>query len=166
MKLAMSLIAHEHDTKQTLLQSCQLWRSGALENITLQRRAVQHSDVEYHSINGTKFPIALPLTFTPYASTRACSARCWFCSENFKKKNQKRKASSLRPTEVYFDQLNTILKAIKHIPLGLSLSGLEMTDDATWLTNTLALLGDSKVAPTWTEKACYSNGAGFAKDEH
>src|SRR5215472_17531127 len=33
-----------------------------------------------HQIGGRIWPLTQPITFTPFASARACSARCVFCS--------------------------------------------------------------------------------------
>ncbi len=113
-------------------------------------------------INDRPYQIQLPITFTPYAGSKPCSARCGFCSENLRFANFKA-AAQLPMPENYHQLLASALTQIIHIPLGLSLSGLEFSDDHSWAIATIhELLQWQALGGTWTEKACYSNLAGFA----
>lgn len=122
--------------------------------------APQHLDLE---VGGQRRRFVLPLTFTPFASARPCSARCVFCSETLVPKEGGLLSASLRPRANYFTALAAALAALGPLPLGLSLSGLEATDDAAWLEGVLDVLGrhETEIGP-FVEKVLYSNGAGLA----
>jgi hypothetical protein len=125
------------------------------------RHAHERPPVE-HPIAGRAFAFAMPVTFTPFASARACSARCVFCSETLIPADTTRMSASLRPGPGYFDDLDATLAALRPVPLGLSLSGLEATDDAPWLLRLLAALMDhERRGGRWTDRVLYSNGAGL-----
>lgn len=128
-------------------------------NIPLHSRPQQLLDTV---INDCHYQIQLPITFTPYAGSKPCSARCGFCSENLRFANFKA-AAQLPMPENYHQLLADALKQVIHIPLGLSLSGLEFSDDHDWAIKTInELLQWQAQGGRWTEKACYSNLAGFA----
>lgn len=113
------------------------------------------------SIGGEDYYIQLPITFTPYAAAEPCSARCWFCSENLRFDSHKG-ANSLKQINNYHFFLSKALDNLLKVPLGLSLSGLEFSDNLEWALNTIDCLLDwQKKGGVWTEKAMYSNLAGF-----
>lgn len=116
------------------------------------------------TLNGRVWRLARPITFTPYASARPCSARCAFCSENLRTERGGVPAARLRPDAGYFAGLRRALAALRGLPLSWSLSGLESTDDAGWLLTLLDTLQaaerDGIVAE---DRVLYSNGAGFAQ---
>lgn len=116
-----------------------------------------------HTIGGIERRFAQPITFTPYASVRPCSARCTFCSENLRKTDGGTPASRLRPAPDYFDGLSRALRALRGVPLSWSLSGLETSDDADWMLRLLETLaaGESD-GPVIEDRVLYTNGAGFA----
>lgn len=110
---------------------------------------------------------ALPLTFTPYASVQACSARCRFCSENLRVQHGGTAAATLRPGGSYFDALQRALQQLVGIPLSYSLSGLEMSDDPVWFVRLLRVLDEAASAGVRVEqRVLYSNGAGVARDRN
>jgi hypothetical protein len=116
-----------------------------------------------HTIGGAERRFAQPITFTPYASVRPCSARCSFCSENLRKTEGGTPASRLRPATDYFDGLSHALRALRGVPLSWSLSGLETSDDADWMLRLLATLTASESdGPAIEDRVLYTNGAGFA----
>ncbi len=137
-----------------------------------------------HGIGGVAYRVAQPITFTPYASARPCSARCQFCSENLR--DQPRTASEpasghqsgphssvhssshsslLRPQQAYFTQLACALTQLRGLPLSYSLSGLEMTDDIAWLCQLMAVLAEHAAHSPVEQRVLYTNGSGFA-DPH
>mgnify|MGYP000895684638 CR=1 FL=1 len=63
-----------------------------------------------HVIGGRQYRVAQPITFTPYAAARPCSARCTFCSENLRETGAGRAAATLRPAGDYFDALRGALE--------------------------------------------------------
>ncbi|QEI09280.1 hypothetical protein FXN63_12360 [Pigmentiphaga aceris] len=119
-----------------------------------------------HVLNGQAYRFAQPLTFTPYASARACSARCRFCSETLIDESASGPMSaSLRPGADYFDGLSRALRALRGVPLSYSLSGLENTDDPDWLLSLLSTLTQVGTAgPVIEDRVMYTNGAGLATD--
>jgi hypothetical protein len=117
-----------------------------------------------HVIGGRPYRVAQPITFTPYAAARPCSARCTFCSENLRETGAGRAAATLRPTVDYFDALRGALAQLRALPLSYSLSGLETTDDADWCLRMLdALDAAARDGVPVGERVLYSNGAGFAQ---
>lgn len=110
---------------------------------------------------------ALPLTFTPYAAVQPCSARCRFCSENLRRTDSARHASQLRPGPGWHAGLQRVLHALGGLPLGLSLSGLESTDDLPWFLQALDILAahEKNAGHAFSEKILYSNGSGFGRDK-
>lgn len=115
-----------------------------------------------HTLAGRSYRVAQPLTFTPYASAKACSARCRFCSETLIDDSASGPMSaSLRPDADYFHTLGRALHALKGVSLSYSLSGLENTDDPAWLLSLLHTL-DAVDGPTVQDRVMYSNGAGLA----
>lgn len=108
------------------------------------------------------YNIQLPITFTPYAAAQPCSARCWFCSENLRFEDHIA-SNSLVMIEEYHHHLDQALGELIKIPLGLSLSGLEFSDVLDWALKTIdCLINWQDQGGQWTEKALYSNLAGFA----
>lgn len=115
-----------------------------------------------HAIAGVERRFAQPITFTPYASVRSCSARCGFCSENLRKTDGGVPASRLRPAPDYFDGLARALRALRGVPLSWSLSGLETSDDAGWMLQLLhTLTASENDGPVIEDRVLYTNGAGF-----
>ena len=106
--------------------------------------------------------VAQPVTFTPFASVRACSARCGFCSEALVRQGQGRPAASFRPGEGYHRSLADGLALLAGVHMGLSMSGLEAADHVGWMEQTLSVLS---AHPHWTTRVLYSNGNGFCGPE-
>ncbi|MGO1001483.1 hypothetical protein [Lysobacter sp. CA196] len=132
----------------------------------LARRAPGDDAARWHThrLNGRDYRFAQPITFTPYASARACSARCRFCSETLRPLEGGTLAQTLRPGADYFASLSQALAQLRGVPLSWSLSGLEASDDEAWflqLLDTLAAAERDGVAVE--ERVLYSNGAGFAR---
>ncbi|RXD94434.1 hypothetical protein DB776_18250, partial [Xanthomonas perforans] len=128
----------------------------------LQRRVpLQDEASRWHAlrIGARTYRAALPITFTPYASVRPCSAHCGFCSENLRQHGGGRAAATLRPGPAYFQQLSAVLQLLRDVPLSYSLSGLEMTDDAAWLQTLLRTLATTPNGPRVEQRVLYSNGA-------
>lgn len=115
-----------------------------------------------HPLDGVSHTFALPITLTPFASARPCSARCRFCSETLVHRATTRLSATLRPGPGYFDAFERALRGLRGLPVGLSLSGLESTDDADWFTTVLAILSHWQDTSPVTERVLYSNGAGLA----
>ncbi len=115
-------------------------------------------------IGARDYRVAQPVTFTPYASVRPCSARCRFCSETLRPQVGGTAAASLRPPPDYFAQLRQARAQLRGLPLSHSLSGLEMTDDEAWFVELLQTLGAAEREGLLVEqRVLYSNGAGFAR---
>jgi hypothetical protein len=70
-----------------------------------------------HVFDGVAHRCAQPITFTPYASARPCSARCRFCSENLVNAQSGMRAARLRPGPGYFAMLDHALAALRGLPL-------------------------------------------------
>jgi hypothetical protein len=118
-----------------------------------------------HTIAGVPRYIAQPCTFTPFASARPCSARCRFCSETLVDEEATTLSATLRPGPGYAAELRAALAALRGVPLGLSLSGLEATDDEDWLHAVLdEVLAHEAAGGEWTDKVLYSNANGFAQE--
>lgn len=118
----------------------------------------------HHEVGGARHRFAQPLTLTPYAAARACSARCRFCSETLRDDNASPvRASSLRPGPGYLSQLRAALACLDGLPLSYSFSGLESTDDPDWLLTLLGTLASLEVGPSIEGSVMYSNGAGFVQ---
>jgi len=115
-------------------------------------------------IAGVMRTFALPITLTPFASVSPCSARCRFCSETLVHRDARTLSATLRPGVDYHHRLSRALDALTGLPLGVSLSGLEATDDADWLAATLSALTDFEHRATVESKVLYSNGAGLARE--
>jgi hypothetical protein len=114
-------------------------------------------------IGGKVYECSLPITFTPFASVSPCSARCVFCSETLQPNDSKQLSASLRPTTGYFDGLRTALTELKGLPIDLSLSGLEATDNADWLLGVLDCMTEHcSLGGNINERVLYSNAAGLA----
>lgn len=119
-----------------------------------------------HRFGEQDYTVSLPVTFTPFASSRNCSARCVFCSETLIFKEASRLSASLRPRSDYFVGLKKALDAMSGLKVGLSLSGLESTDDPDWLLETLKLLAEFERGSPVEEKVLYSNATGLAAEKH
>lgn len=117
-------------------------------------------------IGGIERRVAQPVTFTPYAAARPCSARCRFCSENLRLHDAGPAAATLRPGPDYFERLDAALRELRGLPLGYSLSGLEMTDEPAWFGELAVHLRDHARHSPVTETVLYTNGAGLADPRH
>lgn len=117
-----------------------------------------------HVIGGASVRVAQPVTFTPFASARPCSARCVFCSETLRPRGGGRLSASLRPGPGYFDGLRRVLSELRGLPVGYSLSGLEATDDPDWLEPVLDLLQEHAARSLVRERVLYTNAAGLARE--
>ncbi|MFC0682581.1 hypothetical protein ACFFGH_32530 [Lysobacter korlensis] len=107
---------------------------------------------------------AQPITLTPYASARACSARCRFCSETLRPAHGGTMAARLRPGADYFALLRKALSQVRGIPMSWSLSGLEASDDEDWLLELLdTLAAEERDGGVIHDRVLYSNGAGLAR---
>lgn len=139
----------------------------AVAGLPLRRRLPPDDDATRwvsHVIGGRQYRVAQPITFTPYAAARPCSARCRFCSENLRETDAGRAAATLRPRIDYFDALRGALAQLRGLPLSYSLSGLETTDDAEWCLRMLDTLdAAARDGVPVDERVLYSNGAGFAQ---
>jgi len=133
----------------------------------LARRAPGEHDAarwREHRIGARRYRVAQPVTFTPYAAARPCSARCLFCSENLRSADGGALAQSLRPGPDHFERLSAALAQLRGLPLSWSLSGLESSDDEDWFLRLLATLGAAERDGVQVEeRVLYSNGAGFAR---
>jgi len=131
----------------------------------IRRAPDRGDDARWHrlTLGGRPLRLAQPITFTPYASARPCSARCGFCSENLRTERTLVPAARLRPAPDYFDGLARALAALHGVPMSWSLSGLENTDDADWLLRLLDTLHGAERHIPVHERVLYSNGAGFAQ---
>lgn len=114
-----------------------------------------------HMIGGREWQIIQPVTFTPYAASRPCSARCRFCSENLREYGAGRHASLLRPSRDYFLQLQRALNELQGLPMSYSLSGLEMTDDQGWFLRLLETLTAHAQLNPIENRVLYSNASGL-----
>lgn len=139
----------------------------AVAGLPLRRRLPPDDDATRwvsHVIGGRRHRVAQPITFTPYAAARPCSARCRFCSENLRETDAGHAAATLRPRVDYFDALRGALAQLRGLPLSYSLSGLETTDDADGCLRMLdALHAAARGGVPVAERVLYSNGAGFAQ---
>lgn len=141
-----------------LLKQFRHFFSDLVQRNSKQMKTFQIKDQLYN--------IQLPITFTPYAAAQPCSARCWFCSENLRFDDHTG-SNALKMIDQYHLHLDKVLNELISIPLGLSLSGLEFSDVPDWALKTVDCLLDwQKKGANWTEKALYSNIAGFANLDH
>ncbi len=144
-----------------------IWESSAwAEERSLPVRCTRPDprNVVEHLLGGRAVSFSPHVTFTPFASARACSARCVFCSETLVARGSRTLAASLRPTRAYGALLRRALAALRGVRFGVSISGLEATDDVDWLEDTLDALGAHEAESTVAEKVLYSNGAGLAAE--
>lgn len=152
-----------------LLVRSPLWprfSKAGLELLTPgQVRQARQAVVE-HEIGGRRYEVALPITFTPFAAVQPCSARCRFCSETLVHRDAGALAATLRPGPGYFDGLERALAELRGLPLGVSLSGLEATDDAAWLEQVLDIFEAHEAqGGLLGERVLYSNGNGLAQPD-
>lgn len=138
-----------------------------LARMTVVERYAPETRLVPHTWEGQERRVALPVTFTPFASAKRCSARCVFCSETLWHKDARTLSAALRPGPDYFAGLERALESLRGLPIGVSLSGLEATDDAGWLVQTLDLLTAHARHPSGhiDEKVLYTNTAGLAHDD-
>ncbi|MDB5389696.1 MAG: hypothetical protein JWM11_5342 [Planctomycetaceae bacterium] len=133
--------------------------------LKVQLRLPTPARLKEHLIGGRVWQMAQPITFTPFASARPCSARCVFCSETLVHRDSHLLSASLRPRVEYPASLRRALRELRNLPISISLSGLEATDDADWLENVLAALDEHETAGGLIEeKVLYTNGAGLARE--
>lgn len=132
--------------------------------VEIDDRIDEGAELVRHRIGGIDRTFSLPVTFTPFASAQPCSARCVFCSETLRHRDATVLSAGLRPGAGYFEGLARALAELRGLPFGLSLSGLESTDDPDWLERVLDLL-DAHDGPI-TEKVLYTNTAGLARETH
>jgi len=134
------------------------------KGVNPEAKVGQPNGILDHRIAGVAHKVSVPITFTSFASARHCSARCIFCSEALCHKNATTLSASLRPYANYFDGLSAVLNELIGIPLGISLSGLEATDDADWLCETVDRLQQFEDrGGVATDKVLYSNTSGLAE---
>lgn len=118
-----------------------------------------------HVIGGRALRFAQPITLTPYASARPCSARCVFCSETLVRRDAVAQAAALRPGAGWREGLRRVLDALAGLRIGVSISGLEATDDAAWLEGVLAAFEEHEARADARgllgEKVLYTNAAGL-----
>lgn len=112
--------------------------------------------------DGPTVDVAQPVTLTPFASARPCSARCVFCSETLIHREARVLSASLRPSKRYHQHLAACLLALRGLPFGVSLSGLEATDDVDWLCATLDALDEHARASPVGDRVLYTNGSGLS----
>lgn len=137
-----------------------------LEALPVRRKVPPPELLREHELGGRKWAVALPVTFTPFASAQPCSARCVFCSETLWPRNSQRLSASLRPGVGYHEGLARALAELRGLPLGISLSGLESTDVPEWLLGVLDVLEAHERHPNGLveEKVLYSNSAGLSRE--
>lgn len=159
--IPVSQLQHHHSSshRRRLLERLgHLFSDVVLRDAPAQDAARWHE----HEIGGRSYRFARPLTLTPYASARACSARCRFCSETLRDGTaSSTMPASLRPSHRYADSLREALKALEGVPLSYSLSGLEATDDPHWLLSLLDTLASCTSGPVVEGSVLYTNGAGL-----
>jgi hypothetical protein len=151
----MSLLGSEADVLAPLLPGVE----------TIVHRAPPIDDAgrwKSLSISGHTYNVALPVTFTPYASVRPCSARCLFCSENLRRIVTSTPAAVLRPQGHYMESLRKALGLLRGLPISYSLSGLEATDDPHWLIAVLNVLREHALQSPVESRVLYTNGAGLS----
>jgi hypothetical protein len=138
----------------------------SLAALPVRRKVPPPEQLRAHPLEGRLWPVALPVTFTPFASARPCSARCVFCSETLRPHGAGRLSASLRPGPRYQEGLARALAALQGLPLGISLSGLESTDAPEWLLGVLDVLEAHERHPAGhvEEKVLYSNAAGLCAE--
>jgi hypothetical protein len=134
---------------------------GLIPNIVKSHEKVKHQ------INHSLYEIGLPVSFTPFASVKVCSARCQFCSETLIHQHASQLSSSLRPSASYAKQLRTAMRELIGLKCDLSLSGLEATSDNAWLMDVLqAVREHEQHGGAFDDKVLYSNGTGLAPQIH
>ena len=117
-------------------------------------------------VGGQSRRFVLPITLTPFASVAPCSARCVFCSETLIPVDATELSASLRPRADYVQAFRAALAQLRPLPMGISLSGLEATDNVPWLSSVLdCLTAHESGGGKLLEKVLYSNGAGLASPD-
>lgn len=160
-------LAQAHQASLTMAGQSSVFEQLSTETPTLVRRAPRQADERrWHlaEVGGRPYRFAQPLTLTPYAAARPCSARCRFCSETLRPTHGGTMSARLRPADNYFDTLRRALAVVRGIPMSWSLSGLEASDDETWLLQLLdTLQAEERDGAVIQQRVLYSNGAGFAR---
>ena len=138
----------------------------SLAALPVRRKVPPPEQLRAHTLEGQRWHVALPVTFTPFSSAQPCSARCVFCSETLRPHGSGRLSASLRPGPRYQEGLARALAALQGLPLGISLSGLESTDVPEWLLGVLDVLEAHERHPAGhvEEKVLYSNAAGLCAE--
>lgn len=145
--------------QQPVLRDCIDWQLPIVGRLPALDQAERWVEL---SLGGKRHRFVQPITFTPYASSRPCSARCQFCSENLRSEYPGPAAAQLRPADDYFQGLSAALTQLTQLPMSWSLSGLENTDDLDWLFRLLAVLSAAESGGVAVEsRVMYSNLAGF-----
>ncbi|MCC6954727.1 MAG: radical SAM protein, partial [Deltaproteobacteria bacterium] len=134
-------------------------------NIEIPNRIVCSQSTVRHVIGATLRDVAMPVTFTPFASVEPCTARCRFCSEALVYKHSTRLSATLRPASDYGRKLRRVLAELRGLRVGLSLSGLEATSNSEWLLDVLAAAEEHvRSGGEFVERVLYSNGTGLAEE--
>jgi len=139
---------------------------AALAGLPVHHKVPPPESLRTHTWEGQTWRVALPVTFTPFASAQPCSARCVFCSETLRPWDSGRLSAALRPGPGYQEGLARALAALRGLPLGISLSGLEATDVPEWLLGVLEVLEQHERHPQGLveEKVLYSNASGLCEE--
>lgn len=164
-RLALPLASHEKAEDVGLLGRSSFYPSLRTMQIPILLRLPSFERLLSYPIASQARLVAQPITFTPFASTQPCSARCVFCSETLRHKKAKVLSATLRPSETYFEGLQEALRQLRRLPLSFSLSGLEATDQAAWLESLLDVLQEHESdGGKVEEKILYTNAAGLARE--
>lgn len=145
-----------------LASHSQLRRKLSELGIIVKDKGVDEADLVKENLFNKELNLFKEASFTPYFSAQPCSARCWFCSENLKYKNEARCNSQLRPIDKYSMILDKTLSQLRNISMNLSISGLEFSDDIGFFEEvTSSLLARKEQGLSWKEVAAYTNLSGF-----
>lgn len=124
----------------------------------------KENDVELFSAMDKQYKIRSGLTFTPYANPKRCNANCRFCSEKLRRKHQKNLTAynTIEDYDAYFEGLTRVFRDLSKVNnIGLSLSGLEATNEPNWLERLLDLIAENKDSPAFGKKVLYTNSSGL-----
>lgn len=111
-------------------------------------------------LQGKSVQVRKGFTLTPFANPQACNAHCRFCSEELLLKGRKTPSSKefIKDFDIYFKRLNRVLNDLSSLEVRLSISGLEATQNSTWL---MGLLQCIHPFSNIVEKVLYTNGSGL-----